>query len=82
MVPLRTSSQVGPFPFLGPGHWAQLPNPHLTPSDPSLTLHPCGLTTVSLSRATVLKSVPFTARTAKRGSRFFCDAAHHDESNC
>ncbi|GAB5573756.1 formin-like protein 3 isoform X4 [Prionailurus iriomotensis] len=30
---------------------------------------------------TVLKSVPFTARTAKRGSRFFCDAAHHDESN-
>uniref|UniRef100_G1PXS6 Formin like 3 n=1 Tax=Myotis lucifugus TaxID=59463 RepID=G1PXS6_MYOLU len=33
-------------------------------------------------RATVLKSVPFTARTAKRGSRFFCDAAHHDESNC
>ncbi|XP_022375117.1 formin-like protein 3 isoform X1 [Lutra lutra] len=31
---------------------------------------------------TVLKSVPFTARTAKRGSRFFCDAAHHDESNC
>ncbi|XP_040834795.1 formin-like protein 3 isoform X4 [Ochotona curzoniae] len=31
---------------------------------------------------TVLKSVPFTARTAKRGSRFFCEAAHHDESNC
>ncbi|XP_012874150.1 PREDICTED: formin-like protein 3 [Dipodomys ordii] len=31
---------------------------------------------------TVLKSVPFTARTAKRGSRFFCDTAHHDESNC
>ncbi|KFO33476.1 Formin-like protein 3 [Fukomys damarensis] len=31
---------------------------------------------------TVLKSVPFTARTAKRGSHFFCDAAHHDESNC
>ncbi|XP_075758139.1 formin-like protein 3 isoform X2 [Pelodiscus sinensis] len=31
---------------------------------------------------TVLKSVPFTARTAKRGSRFFCDPAHHDESNC
>ncbi|PNJ25799.1 FMNL3 isoform 1 [Pongo abelii] len=31
---------------------------------------------------TVLKSVPFTARTAKRGSRFFCDAAYHDESNC
>uniref|UniRef100_F6SY29 Formin like 3 n=1 Tax=Ornithorhynchus anatinus TaxID=9258 RepID=F6SY29_ORNAN len=30
----------------------------------------------------VLKSVPFTARTAKRGSRFFCDATHHDESNC
>lgn len=43
---------------------------------------PWGLTTVSLSWATVLKSVPFTARTAKRGSRFFCDAAHHDESNC
>ncbi|KAK7801865.1 hypothetical protein U0070_013469, partial [Myodes glareolus] len=35
-----------------------------------------------LSWAIVLKSVPFTARTAKRGSRFFCDAAHHDESNC
>ncbi|XP_031211073.1 formin-like protein 3 isoform X2 [Mastomys coucha] len=31
---------------------------------------------------TVLKSVPFTARTAKRGSRFFCDTTHHDESNC
>uniref|UniRef100_A0A8C8RW19 Formin like 3 n=1 Tax=Pelusios castaneus TaxID=367368 RepID=A0A8C8RW19_9SAUR len=31
---------------------------------------------------TVLKSVPFTARTAKRGSRFFCDPAHHDESHC
>ncbi|KAM8990377.1 formin-like protein 3 isoform 2-T2 [Ara ararauna] len=31
---------------------------------------------------TALKSVPFTARTAKRGSRFFCDPAHHDESNC
>uniref|UniRef100_A0A8B9TEA6 Formin like 3 n=1 Tax=Anas platyrhynchos TaxID=8839 RepID=A0A8B9TEA6_ANAPL len=26
--------------------------------------------------------VPFTARTAKRGSRFFCDPSHHDESNC
>uniref|UniRef100_A0A8C4PHG7 Formin like 3 n=1 Tax=Equus asinus asinus TaxID=83772 RepID=A0A8C4PHG7_EQUAS len=64
------------------GGGERLPNPHLTPSDPSLTLHPCGLTTVSLSWATVLKSVPFTARTAKRGSRFFCDAAHHDESNC
>uniref|UniRef100_A0A8C3I6E5 Formin like 3 n=1 Tax=Chrysemys picta bellii TaxID=8478 RepID=A0A8C3I6E5_CHRPI len=31
---------------------------------------------------TVLKSVPFTARSAKRASRFFCDPAHHDESNC
>ncbi|KAM6395046.1 formin-like protein 3 [Rhynochetos jubatus] len=31
---------------------------------------------------TVLKSVPFTARTAKRGSRFFCDPSHHDESSC
>ncbi|XP_067385687.1 formin-like protein 3 isoform X2 [Emydura macquarii macquarii] len=31
---------------------------------------------------TVLKSVPFTARSAKRGSRFFCDPAHHDESSC
>ncbi|XP_030323980.1 formin-like protein 3 isoform X1 [Calypte anna] len=31
---------------------------------------------------TALKSVPFTARTAKRGSRFFCDPAHHDESSC
>ncbi|RMB90574.1 hypothetical protein DUI87_33036 [Hirundo rustica rustica] len=29
-----------------------------------------------------LKSVPFTARTAKRGSRFFCDPSHHDESSC
>lgn len=75
MVPLRTSSQVGPFSFLGLGHWAQLPKPNHS-------LPPWGLTTVSLSWATVLKSVPFTARTAKRGSRFFCDAAHHDESNC
>uniref|UniRef100_A0A674BI50 Formin-like 3 n=1 Tax=Salmo trutta TaxID=8032 RepID=A0A674BI50_SALTR len=31
---------------------------------------------------TVLKSVPFTARTAKRGSRFFCDAQLCDDSNC
>ncbi|XP_069735640.1 formin-like protein 3 isoform X3 [Phaenicophaeus curvirostris] len=31
---------------------------------------------------TALKSVPFTARTAKRGSRFFCDPSHHDESTC
>uniref|UniRef100_A0A803SM61 Formin like 3 n=1 Tax=Anolis carolinensis TaxID=28377 RepID=A0A803SM61_ANOCA len=31
---------------------------------------------------TVLKSVPFTARTAKRGSRFFCEPSHHDEPNC
>ncbi|KAJ8265673.1 hypothetical protein COCON_G00147720 [Conger conger] len=31
---------------------------------------------------TVLKSVPFTARTAKRGSRFFCEANLCDESNC
>ncbi|KAM8794067.1 formin-like protein 3 [Eudromia elegans] len=31
---------------------------------------------------TALKSVPFTARTAKRGSRFFCEPAHHDESSC
>ncbi|XP_053860593.1 formin-like protein 3 isoform X4 [Vidua macroura] len=31
---------------------------------------------------TALKSVPFTARTAKRGSRFFCDPSHHDESGC
>ncbi|CAL8370248.1 unnamed protein product [Arctogadus glacialis] len=28
---------------------------------------------------TVLKTVPFTARTAKRGSRFFCDPALSDE---
>uniref|UniRef100_A0AAY5EEI1 Formin-like 3 n=1 Tax=Electrophorus electricus TaxID=8005 RepID=A0AAY5EEI1_ELEEL len=31
---------------------------------------------------TALKSVPFTARTAKRGSRFFCDTNLYDESNC
>ncbi|TRY54334.1 hypothetical protein DNTS_021310, partial [Danionella cerebrum] len=31
---------------------------------------------------TVLKSVPFTARTAKRGSRFFCEANLFDESIC
>ncbi|KAJ8258252.1 hypothetical protein GJAV_G00194830 [Gymnothorax javanicus] len=31
---------------------------------------------------TVLKSVPFTARTAKRGSRFFCETNLCDESNC
>uniref|UniRef100_A0A8D0HM13 Formin like 3 n=1 Tax=Sphenodon punctatus TaxID=8508 RepID=A0A8D0HM13_SPHPU len=31
---------------------------------------------------TVLKSVPFTARTAKRGSRFFCEPAHHEDANC
>ncbi|ETE74059.1 Formin-like protein 3, partial [Ophiophagus hannah] len=31
---------------------------------------------------TVLKSVPFTARTAKRGSRFFCEPSHHEEPNC
>uniref|UniRef100_A0A4W3HY55 Formin like 2 n=1 Tax=Callorhinchus milii TaxID=7868 RepID=A0A4W3HY55_CALMI len=28
---------------------------------------------------TVLKTVPFTARTAKRGSRFFCESAHSEE---
>ncbi|MGH0143302.1 UNVERIFIED_CONTAM: hypothetical protein FKN15_033194 [Acipenser sinensis] len=28
---------------------------------------------------TVLKSVPFTARTAKRGSRFFCEPVHTEE---
>ncbi|TSL61268.1 Formin-like protein 3 [Bagarius yarrelli] len=31
---------------------------------------------------TALKSVPFTARTAKRSSRFFCDTNLYDESNC
>uniref|UniRef100_UPI00398E4617 formin-like protein 3 isoform X2 n=1 Tax=Pristiophorus japonicus TaxID=55135 RepID=UPI00398E4617 len=31
---------------------------------------------------TVLKSVPFTARTAKRGSRFFCETSLCEESNC
>ncbi|XP_045911708.1 formin-like protein 3 isoform X4 [Micropterus dolomieu] len=31
---------------------------------------------------TVLKSVPFTARTAKRGSRFFCEANLCDDTNC
>uniref|UniRef100_A0A3Q1B482 Uncharacterized protein n=1 Tax=Amphiprion ocellaris TaxID=80972 RepID=A0A3Q1B482_AMPOC len=31
---------------------------------------------------TVLKSVPFTARTAKRGSRFFCEANLCDDANC
>ncbi|XP_072927160.1 formin-like protein 3 isoform X3 [Hemitrygon akajei] len=31
---------------------------------------------------TVLKSVPFTARTAKRGSRFFCETTLCEESNC
>ncbi len=30
----------------------------------------------------VLKSVPFTARTAKRGSRFFCEANLCDDANC
>lgn len=67
-----------------PGAWILGPAPK-TPPYPlgfSSTPLPWGLTTVSLSWATVLKSVPFTARTAKRGSRFFCDAAHHDESNC
>ncbi|XP_043938130.1 formin-like protein 3 [Protopterus annectens] len=31
---------------------------------------------------TALKSIPFTARTAKRGSRFFCDTSLYEESNC
>ncbi|XP_053706520.1 formin-like protein 3 isoform X1 [Synchiropus splendidus] len=31
---------------------------------------------------TVLKSVPFTARTAKRSSRFFCDAHLCDDASC
>ncbi|KAM9785523.1 formin-like protein 3 [Neosynchiropus ocellatus] len=31
---------------------------------------------------TVLKSVPFTARTAKRSSRFFCDANLCDDASC
>uniref|UniRef100_A0A3Q3BFJ3 Formin-like 3 n=1 Tax=Kryptolebias marmoratus TaxID=37003 RepID=A0A3Q3BFJ3_KRYMA len=31
---------------------------------------------------TVLKSVPFTARTAKRGSRFFCEANLCEDANC
>ncbi|XP_067880691.1 formin-like protein 3 isoform X1 [Heterodontus francisci] len=31
---------------------------------------------------TVLKSVPFTARTAKRGSWFFCETSLCEESNC
>uniref|UniRef100_A0A4W5QH84 Formin like 2 n=1 Tax=Hucho hucho TaxID=62062 RepID=A0A4W5QH84_9TELE len=30
---------------------------------------------------TVLKTVPFTARTAKRGSRFFCEPAHNEENH-
>uniref|UniRef100_A0A3B3R1D4 Formin like 2 n=2 Tax=Paramormyrops kingsleyae TaxID=1676925 RepID=A0A3B3R1D4_9TELE len=30
---------------------------------------------------TVLKTVPFTARTAKRGSRFFCEPAQTEESH-
>lgn len=30
---------------------------------------------------TVLKTVPFTARTAKRGSRFFCEPALNDENH-
>uniref|UniRef100_A0A8C8JCZ9 Formin-like 2a n=1 Tax=Oncorhynchus tshawytscha TaxID=74940 RepID=A0A8C8JCZ9_ONCTS len=30
---------------------------------------------------TVLKTVPFTARTAKRGSRFFCEPVHNEESH-
>ncbi|XP_034035698.1 formin-like protein 2 isoform X1 [Thalassophryne amazonica] len=29
---------------------------------------------------TVLKTVPFTARSAKRSSRFFCDSAHSEEN--
>lgn len=29
----------------------------------------------------VLKTVPFTARTAKRGSRFFCEPALNDENH-
>uniref|UniRef100_H3DQP7 Formin like 2 n=1 Tax=Tetraodon nigroviridis TaxID=99883 RepID=H3DQP7_TETNG len=31
---------------------------------------------------TVLKTVPFTARTAKRGSRFFCEPALNEEYHC
>lgn len=84
MVPLRISSQVGSSSLPRASPLGLAPKPSLTslgppPSHPST---PWGLTAVSLSWATVLKSVPFTARTAKRGSRFFCDAAHHDESNC
>uniref|UniRef100_A0A4W5NNX0 Formin like 2 n=1 Tax=Hucho hucho TaxID=62062 RepID=A0A4W5NNX0_9TELE len=30
---------------------------------------------------TVLKTVPFTARTAKRGSRFFCEPARNEENH-
>uniref|UniRef100_A0A8C7U727 Formin-like 2a n=1 Tax=Oncorhynchus mykiss TaxID=8022 RepID=A0A8C7U727_ONCMY len=30
---------------------------------------------------TVLKTVPFTARTAKRGSRFFCEPVHNEENH-
>ncbi|MEQ2209341.1 hypothetical protein XENOCAPTIV_028809, partial [Xenoophorus captivus] len=45
-----------------------------------------GVTCFSLPAHTspppVLKSVPFTARTAKRGSRFFCEANLCDDANC
>lgn len=57
------------------------------PRPPALALPATGAD-VSLSppfparTPAALKSVPFTARTAKRGSRFFCDPSHHDESSC
>lgn len=52
--------------------WPCQPRGLTCPCPPPFPAHP----------PTALKSVPFTARTAKRGSRFFCDPSHHDESSC
>lgn len=37
------------------------------------------LTSCTVATPAALKTVPFTARSAKRSSRFFCDATHTEE---
>lgn len=79
MVPSRTSSQVGLWSCAGLQCCAVLPSSGLCLSHCLLLLPVFVSFFLSVCHVSVLKTVPFTARTGKRTSRLLCEASLGEE---